>query len=208
MNNGDSHLQKFNKLTLKGKKNVEKICKIATKILSNKGFAMSTLADISHATGISKGGIYHYFSTKDELFYLILYKYMENTLLELRKKLESVDEPQEKLWTFIHQDIEYFCENIHESKLLFREAQNLPPKYWNIIKKKEKEYVNILKSIVYELIGGYKKHPLKIQMVTYSILGMVNWPYVWYNPDGQITPHELAEEIYSIVLGNLPIKGP
>ena len=62
-------LQKFEKLTEKGKKRIPAICDAAAQIFSEKGYLTSTLWDIAQAAGITKGGIFHYFSTKEELLF-------------------------------------------------------------------------------------------------------------------------------------------
>ena len=45
----------------------------ATSILQAKGYADATMEDIADATGMSKGNVYNYFSSKQDLFVALLH---------------------------------------------------------------------------------------------------------------------------------------
>lgn len=206
MKNLDRELRKFDDFSQKGKLRIDEICRKAAQVFSTKGYATATLADVSHAVGISKGGIYYYFSTKEELLFVILCRYMDYTLHELINKLESTPKPHDKIRTFIEHHICHYRDNLDESRLILHEAQNLPPNYWEIIKNKQKEYLGILRSAIESLIEGYEENLQKANVTAYSLMGMCNWPYTWFDPKGKVTPEELAEEVYKIFIGDLRIR--
>ena len=75
---------------MKDDKNKRKsnIAKIGAKLFSKKGFAETSMDDIAAAAKLSKGGIYHYFSSKTEVLYFILDNFMDLVLKELQEELE------------------------------------------------------------------------------------------------------------------------
>ena len=73
----------YRNLTEKARLSIDQICLKAAEVFSKKGFLSATLKDVSLAAGISKGGIYHYFSTKEELLYFIINRYMDKILKNL-----------------------------------------------------------------------------------------------------------------------------
>lgn len=196
-------LEKFENLTAKGKRRIPEICDAAAKVFSEKGYLTATLGDIAHGAGLTKGGIYHYFSTKEELFFLILYRYMDSTLQALKKKLEACKTPYDKIYVFIHHHIKNYQENQAESRLALNERGNLPAKYLDVIKALEREYRGILRSLIKPIMGGRKKTPETITLAAYTLLGMCTLPYAWYNPKGKVTPKELGDLIYRIFVGGL-----
>lgn len=206
MKNQSNIFENFDNLTQKGKIKIGLICKEASKIFSERGYHSSSLSDISHYACISKGGIYHYFPTKEKLLFVILHRYMRYTLKELRKKLKLSTNPHEKIRIFISHHINHYGKNLHESRLILHESQYLPSNYFEVIKNKEKEYIGILKSIIKDLLEEGEDNPQKLTIITYSLIGMCNWPYIWYDPKGAVSPEELAEEIYNIFIGDLAIK--
>ena len=47
------------------------IAKVAAKLFNEEGYLETSMEDISAAAKLSKGGIYHYFSSKNEILYFI-----------------------------------------------------------------------------------------------------------------------------------------
>ncbi len=46
-----------------------RISSVAAKLFNTKGYLQTTMDDLTAAARFSKGGIYHYFSSKDEIWY-------------------------------------------------------------------------------------------------------------------------------------------
>ena len=198
-------IEKFENFTDKGKDKIAEICRIAAQVFSEKGYLNATLADVAHAAGITKGGIFHYFSTKEELLFLILYRHLDKALHNLKSKLDTCNSNHDKISVFIQQHINNYRDNQAESHLALHERGNLPEKHMGIIKEKEREYVGILKSIIESLMKGRKKNAKNATLISYSLLGMLTWPYSWFNPKGKSSPEELSEIIYKIFIGDLKI---
>lgn len=57
----------------------------AFKVFSDKGYSDTTIDDIVNASGVSKGGIYTYFKSKEEIFLAIA----EDRLINRKKLIES-----------------------------------------------------------------------------------------------------------------------
>ncbi len=201
----DAHidLEKFENLTAKGKRRIPEICDAAAEVFSEKGYLAASLGDIARAVGLTKGGIFHYFSTKEELLFLILYRYMDSTLQALKTKLKACKTPHDKIYVFIHHHIKNYQDNQAESRLALSERANLPARFLDVIKALEREYRGILRSLVEPIMGRGKKTPEKITLATYTLLGMCTLPYAWYNPKGKVTPKELGDLIYQIFVGGL-----
>jgi AcrR family transcriptional regulator len=201
-------LEKFEKFTEKGKETIAEICKVAARVFDERGYLAATLGDVAQAAGMTKGGVFHYFSKKEELLFLILHRYMDFTLRALKKKLETCGTPYDKIYVFIHHHLQNYRENQAESRLALRERANLPANYLGIIKDMEREYREILRSLVRSLMEGRGKSSRKVLLATYSLLGMITLPYVWFDPDGKAKPKELGDLICEIYLGGLGSSKP
>ena len=55
----------------KGQETRQRIIELAAPIFNQRGFAGCSMADIMAATGLEKGGIYRYFSSKSEIYILL-----------------------------------------------------------------------------------------------------------------------------------------
>ena len=59
----------------------EQIKEIALKLFAENGYSKTTMDEIIQVVGISKGGMYHHFSNKEEILSLILKAYNESFIV-------------------------------------------------------------------------------------------------------------------------------
>jgi len=189
--------------TPKGKKKIDTICRQAARVFSSKGYLSATLVDVSRAAGLSKGGIYHYFSTKEELLFTILDNFTDMMLDKLEEELGTLSSPEEKIRYFIRRHIGQYCDNVYSSRVILHETNNLPAKYWTVIRKKAKKYTSILENSIKEYLKSDKVGSDKLRVITYVLLGMCNLIYWWYDPKGPVKPDDLAEVIFTIFTGKI-----
>lgn len=201
-------LEKYEKFTEKGQKKITEICQAAAKVFYQKGYLSATLADVANAAGLTKGAIFHYFSTKEELLFLILYRYTDTALRELIENLESFNSPNDRIFTYIYLFTMKYKEKQFESRLALNEVVNLPEKYLNIIEEKQREFVNILRLLVENLLDKKEKKPESVTLLTYSLLGMCTWPYRWFNLEGKATTEDLTMVIYKVFMGQIKYNKP
>lgn len=64
----------------------QKIMKAAMAVFSRKGYAKSNMREIARAAGISVGGVYLYFRTKEDLYRSLV----SGGMLEIRRKTEAI----------------------------------------------------------------------------------------------------------------------
>lgn len=84
-----------------------KILHAALECFSQKGYSASTVDDIVHYSKLSKGSVYNYFKSKEEIFLSLLNQRNEATLTDLKINLEKIDSPIEKLKYWIKTDLPY-----------------------------------------------------------------------------------------------------
>lgn len=88
----------------------EHILAAALECFSAKGYYASTVDDIVSYCGLSKGSVYNYFNSKEEIFIHLLQNEREQSLRQLKTALDKLDSPLEKLKFWINSDIPYSIE--------------------------------------------------------------------------------------------------
>ena len=86
-------LKASKKSTEHAEKIKKRIIKSATKNFSKKGYANTSMNTIADSAKISKGGMYHYFASKEELFLAVIFQDRETNLqkgAKLFKKRERL----------------------------------------------------------------------------------------------------------------------
>lgn len=87
----------------------------ALECFSTKGYYASTVDDIVRYAKLSKGSVYNYFSSKEDIFISILQHETKKSRESLEAKLKDIDSPLEKLTYWINADIPY---NLNKKKLM------------------------------------------------------------------------------------------
>ncbi len=69
------------------------IVQAALQVFSEKGFAATKLEEIAVRAGVSKGALYLYFSSKEDLFHAVLTQAIAPNITRIRMMIESFDGP-------------------------------------------------------------------------------------------------------------------
>jgi AcrR family transcriptional regulator len=178
-------------------KRVRAVTEAAAELFSTRGFLETSMDDIARAAHLSKGGMYHYFKSKTEILLAVLTDFMDHVLAGIEGQLTSIQGAEGKLSFLILRHVDIYARHMHAARVLLKEAYNLPSKDLKKINEKERRYYSAVTGIVRELLGqGAGKNVLTA--VTFSLLGMCNWIYSWYDPKGPIDPERLSEIIMAI----------
>jgi AcrR family transcriptional regulator len=78
-----------------------RIVTVAGKIFTRYGFRKTTMEEIAHATKKGKSSIYYYFKSKEDIFRAVVEKEAEELKKDLLTAISKVDDPVEKLRTYV-----------------------------------------------------------------------------------------------------------
>jgi AcrR family transcriptional regulator len=185
-------------------KRVIRIGNVAAKLFNTKGYLQTTMDDITTAARFSKGGIYHYFASKDEILFFVLDRYLDRVLQDLEHELEEIQNAREKIKFIISRHIRLYTENPAEAKTLLNEKYCLPRKYRREIDRKERQYFQIVREVLVFFLAGRQKRPdSQITVITFLLFGICNWIFSWYNPNGAVNTEALSEIIWKIFLNGI-----
>jgi AcrR family transcriptional regulator len=174
-----------------------KILEHATEVFCDKGYAASSMRDLSRATGMSLAGMYHYFGSKDRLLYLIQKHTFSTILSQLRDRLAADESAEQGIHAFIANHLEYFLEHQQAMKVLSHEDEVLQGEYGREIARIKREYYQTCR----ELLDRYKKEKgldFSSRTAVLSLFGMMNWIYTWYNPRLDGKAERLAQDMSNI----------
>jgi AcrR family transcriptional regulator len=91
----------------------EEIFDAALLCFNEHGYAETSIGMIAQKAGISKGGMYHYFTAKRELFLeLFLYKVKQFHSDEFKAYLRKIDNPEKRLKLLLNETSNIFIKNV------------------------------------------------------------------------------------------------
>lgn len=174
----------------------------ATAVFCDKGYDAASMRDLSRATGMSLAGLYYYFESKEKLLYLIQKHAFETILAGMRKRLEGVADPEQRVRVFIQNHLEYFLANQKAMKVLSHEDEALKNSYGAEVRAIKREYYRICLGLVEDLMRA-RGVEFSGRIAVLSLFGMMNWIYTWHNPRVDADAGVLASQMSEIFLNGL-----
>lgn len=185
-----------------------KIMLQSIELFEKKGFKETSIQDIVDALGVTKGTFYYYFSSKQQLLMDIHLMYIQDLLNQQEKiLLEDSKDCKTKLRDCIQLLIKQIRTNGQEASVYMREMRNLLEEDLQKIKNMRDEFrFNFQKIVELGMESGEFRKELRPDMTALGLLGMCNWSYFWYDPDGVVPEDELIDIYIEIALNGISSK--
>lgn len=186
----------------------ERIIQKGSDLFQVKGFTQTSIQDIVETLDVTKGTFYYYFTSKEELLMEINLRYINDVL---EKQVAIMGNHETDARTKIKEVMTMLIKNIDKqganAKIFFRELNNLNEKHLKIMIGKRKEFYLNLQTIVENGIASGELRPdLRPDIVTFGILGVCNWSYHWFDPQGELTDVQVAHIFADMILNGLEVK--
>jgi len=173
------------------------VTETAARLFSTRGYIETSMEEIAQAAQMSKGGIYHYFKSKTEILHAIVSEFMDSMLEGLDEQLGAYDDPKARLSFLVRRHVDVYIRHMHAARVLLKNATNLPIKDREQLISKERLYYVVVADVIGPFLGKTSDKGV-LTAATFTLLGMCNWIYSWYDPEGSIDPGRLAEIIIAV----------
>jgi hypothetical protein len=115
----------------------------------------------------------------------------------------------EKLRRAIFAHLEAFERHYPHLFVYLREREAVKRRFREMIGFSPKAYERLWQQILREgVASGEFRADLDIPVTSYGLLGMLNWSYKWYDPQGRMRICEVAEEFAAFALAGLAAGNP
>jgi TetR/AcrR family transcriptional regulator, cholesterol catabolism regulator len=188
---------------------LDEIVAAAAKVFRTKGYHAATVRDIAEEVGILKGSLYHHFESKEALLYLVVKEPIAQMYRTMREIAAAPGTATEKLRRAIAAHLEAFDRHYPHLFVYLREREAVKRRFREMIGFSPKEYERLWQQILNEGVDSGEFRPdLDIPVASYGLLGMLNWSYKWYDPQGRLKIGEVAEEFTALALAGLAAGRP
>ena len=184
----------------------QEILRTAARLFQQRGYDATSMNDVAAARKLSKGGLYHHFQSKDEILYEIMNHAMEITQERVLDPVRSIADPEERLRALIRLHIEVVLSpRDREITVMLHENHPLPPALRKRINARKKDYIHFLENLMMEVqkkarpSGGH----VSPRAAAFALLGMINWIYQWYKPEGELQAQSLIPQFTDLIFGGI-----
>ena len=178
----------------------QEILRAAARLFQQQGYDATSMNDVAAALNLSKGGLYHHFQSKDEILFHIMSHAMDITEERVINTARRVEGPEERLRTLIRLHIEVvISEEDREITVMLHKNHPLPAPFRRKINARKKDYVHFVENLIADVQRQRgSASPVTPRAAAFALLGMVNWIYQWYKPDGALTGDVIVRQFTDI----------
>jgi AcrR family transcriptional regulator len=185
---------------------LDRLLSAASSLMAARGFSQTSIRDVAAETGFSLGGLYYYFKNKEDLLFLIQEKTF-GALLELQEKTVAAGgTAEERLHRLVKNHLAYFLSHFSELKVCTFELESLQGERYENIAQLRRRYFLCMARVVGEMDGvpaDKVEHHREVRHRTLFIFGMLNWVFMWYDPDKDAPVDRLGQEMVDMVMNGL-----
>jgi TetR/AcrR family transcriptional regulator, cholesterol catabolism regulator len=183
----------------------QEILRAAARLFQQQGYDATSMNDVAAALKLSKGGLYHHFQSKDEILFHIMTHAMEITearVINVVRRIDasSVAGVEERLRTLIKLHIQVVLSpEDREITVMLHENHPLPPNLRRQINARKKDYLHFVEHLVADVQRKRNsKSSVTPRAAALALVGMINWIYQWYKPDGPLSGDALVHQYTEI----------
>ena len=183
------------------------IIEAALRVVAREGYYNLSMDKVAKEANMSKGGIAHYFSSKKKLFKAVFVKFFEIIFLRSKRSVDEVDDPIEKLVSFVWLYNGDDPEVVTGYAILFdfMSIASRGEEYREIFKSWVQSWIDLLKDIIGE---AQKKGILKEELDTDALSRTISAIYQgigerWYldreNHSTEWAISQLKNSVYNLL---------
>ncbi len=175
-------------------------------LMAERGFGQTSIRDVASRTGFSLGGMYYYFKNKEDLLFQIQEKTF-GALLEIQES--AVDEggdARARLHRLVENHLAYFTAHFAELKICTFELESLQGERYEAIAELRRRYFLCMAGVVGEILGVPSEKSAsdeEVRRKALYVFGMLNWIFMWFDPDRETDIAVLGDEMISLILNGL-----
>jgi TetR/AcrR family fatty acid metabolism transcriptional regulator len=177
------------------------IIESAERIFASRGFHDTTIADISHDSGVHEASIFQYFKTKENLILTIPERHLRETLAGITEHLQGMKGAEPKIRKLLWHQLRDLSINKNYTSILLRELRTLPAFYQSPAYEMIRKYSAFAIEAVREGVRDQEVDPdIEVILVLEMIFGAIDSIVLrWLFFDDPYDPNEAADALCSLI---------
>jgi AcrR family transcriptional regulator len=178
------------------------ILKSAACAFRRMGYHGATVEQIAASLHMKKGNLYYYFRNKEEILFAC-HQYSLDRLLAILDEIEQRDlGPDEKLRRLIVAFVHTILDELHGTAL-FLDLEALSPAHLKAVIARRDRFDHGMRQVVRQGIRDGLFEQVDAKLLSFAILGAVNWIPRWYNPEGPASSQQIADRFADYLIAGL-----
>lgn len=172
----------------------------AAQVFRQKGFHGASMSDIASALDVQKPSLYHHVTSKQEILLALL----DRALIMLTAHISAISSQSlpadEKLKLMIRGYLSALAENADLTAVLLFEHRSLDKKSHARHVPQRDTFEALWRDVLNEGIRTQVFDLKDTGLAVRALMGVMNWTLTWYQPDGEKSIEQIADEYSDFVL--------
>jgi len=180
----------------------------ASRLFLEKGYDATSMSDIAQAVNITKAGLYHFVSGKEELLFSLLSVAMDEIMEDVVTPALAVEDPRDRLKVIISNHLRSIGRTTRRRAnpltMLADEPAGLGPENRRLIDERKRAYHGLIRDTIEALRQrGDAPASLDPGVAAHCILGMILWMVRWRRPGGRLELDHIVDQIVTLALASV-----
>ena len=178
------------------------ILKSAAKAFRKLGYHGATVEQIAAALRMKKGNLYYYFRNKEEILFAC-HQYSLDRLTQLLDESDASGAPPDvRLRGLISAFVHTILDELHGTAL-FLDLEALTPSHFKRVVVRRDRFDRGIRRIIEEGIASGLFVAGDVKLMTFAMMGAVNWIPRWFKPEGPATSQQIADRFADFFVDGL-----
>jgi AcrR family transcriptional regulator len=179
----------------------QEVVSAAARVFAQRGFQATTMGDLSQATGLAAGGLYHYIGSKEQLLFEICTELLDPLLEEADVIVSEPAAPEQTLrrlvrvWALhVERHRDHMRVFQQERQLIERGAR------WRAVRASRQQFEGVLDEVLAagERSGDFTFPDRRLALM--ALLSMINYLPQWFRPRGRLSAEAVADGFCDLLL--------
>lgn len=182
----------------------QRLLTVATRLFADQGFETTSVQQIVDAAGVTKGAMYHYFGSKDDLLYEIYARVLRVQTARMEQVADSAESVQRRLHAVAADVVVTTSANLDDTVIFFRSMHLLHPDKQAEVRSERRRYHERVRRLIEEgQQQGVFRSDKSAELVVDFFFGAVHHLGTWFHHDGELTGEQVGEHFADLLLDSL-----
>lgn len=194
-NGGVASVEAETRLARKRAQKIANLERAAARLFAEKGFDATGFEDIASALDLRGPSLYHYFSSKEELFLRCVHQSSSEVMIRLQSIAQGTEEPKERLYRLFREQVLIELRDYPEFVPLFFRIYLPVPALREKVLALRREHAEIFEGVVRELLGRPSGSLGQARVQLEIAFGALAYLPEWYDVKGPLSVDQLGEGV-------------
>jgi AcrR family transcriptional regulator len=180
----------------------ERILTVAGRLFAEQGYHGTGVDQLCKVVGLGKGALYYHLDSKEQVLFELCRRNVAE-LIQQANVLESHDLPAPaRLRAMLRVLMRNIADNQQEWQVFFHDFGALTGTRSQTVRRLRDRFEELIGSMISQCVteGVFRSVP---PIVVKGVLGFFNYAYLWYRQDGAMSPEEIADTFFDVLVNGL-----